>query len=116
MILNDNRTGKSVDTDKIPDIEAMIIEKAEEFRLMCIKTGCQCLVLVDPQGKMDGQSLCFWSTLTKAGETEDLNEKRRRFINLINMIQAFVLKFSMARFRVFATPSYEELFPPKKEF
>ena len=43
-------SGEEVDTDKLPDMEAMVIEKVEEFRLFCLDNKIPFLLFVDPKG------------------------------------------------------------------
>jgi hypothetical protein len=54
--------GLEVDTDKLPDMEAMAIEKVEEFRLFCLDNKIPFLLFVDPKGTAKvGDFLSFWN-------------------------------------------------------
>jgi hypothetical protein len=54
--------GLEVDTDKLPDMEAMAIEKVEEFRLFCLDNKIPFLLFVDPKGAAKiGDFLSFWN-------------------------------------------------------
>ena len=55
-------SGEEVDTDKLPDMEAMVIEKVEEFRLFCLDNKIPFLLFVDPKGTAKvGDFLSFWN-------------------------------------------------------
>jgi len=55
-------SGEEVDTDKLPDMEAMAIEKVEEFRLFCLENKIPFLLFVDPKGTAKvGDFLSFWN-------------------------------------------------------
>lgn len=36
-----------IDTDKLPDIDALVLEKKEELRELCYNAGYRCLLLVE---------------------------------------------------------------------
>jgi hypothetical protein len=36
-----------IDTDKLPDIDALVLEKKEELRKLCYNAGYRCLLLVE---------------------------------------------------------------------
>lgn len=42
--------GTTVDTDTLPDMEAMVLEKVEEFRKFCCEHQIPFFMLIDPKG------------------------------------------------------------------
>ncbi len=36
-----------IDTDKLPDIDALVLEKKEELRELCYNAGYRCVLLVE---------------------------------------------------------------------
>ena len=53
-------TGETVDTDALPDTEAMVIEKVEEFRQFCFENSIPFLMFIDRKGLEDGYT-SFWN-------------------------------------------------------
>ena len=67
-------TGNETDTDKLPDVEAMILEKAEELRKICFDNNRQCVILTDSKGMRNGGFTSFWN-LKEAEAIVDGNGK-----------------------------------------
>lgn len=63
-------TGETVDTDALPDTEAMVLEKVEEFRLFCLKNKVPFLMFVDPKGVNDSDYIAFWSFANRVNNYE----------------------------------------------
>jgi hypothetical protein len=55
------------DTDTLPDVEAMILEKSEELRQMCANAKRQVLIVVDAKGAEKGGGTFFWSLIMSKG-------------------------------------------------
>lgn len=89
----------ATDTDKLPDVEAMILEKAEELRKLCFDTSRQVVIIVDAKGIEDGGGIHFWSFKLRSQKVQDtdtnsqpLMDKEdiaRSYQNLFRMINNF---------------------------
>jgi hypothetical protein len=118
MILEHSNLGgnfpkpEPTDTEKLPDVEALILEKSEELRLICSNARRQCLIMVDAKGEENGVGTSFWSFLMKKGDFQNPEDKNRFMTNFINMINAFLFRLSEGHFRILHTPPYV----PPKEF
>lgn len=65
-------SGEEVDTDKLPDMEAMVIEKVEEFRLFCLDNKIPFLLFIDPKGAAKiGDFLSFWNYSNRSIEYKE---------------------------------------------
>jgi hypothetical protein len=53
-------SGEELDTDKLPDVEAMAIEKVEEFRQFCLDNKIPFTLFVNPKGD-NNHYLAFWN-------------------------------------------------------
>jgi|APGre2960657404_1045060.scaffolds.fasta_scaffold16079_7 hypothetical protein len=62
--------GSSIDTNILPDTEAMVLEKVEEFRLFCLKNKVPFLMFVNSKGLGDSDFLAFWSFADRANNYE----------------------------------------------
>lgn len=60
-----HQTGE-IDTNKLSDITAMILEKSEELRKLCIDNKRQCAILVDASGTRNGKFTCHWNLVESA--------------------------------------------------
>ena len=84
-------SGEEIDTDKLPDIEAMAIEKVEEFRLFCLENKIPFLLFVDPKGTAKvGDFLSFWNYSNRSIEYKQEDP--------INMYPIFVCVDSYVRY------------------
>jgi hypothetical protein len=64
--------GEELDTDKLPDIEAMAIEKIEEFRIFCTENKIPFLLFVDIKGTARiGDFLSFWNYSNRSIEYKE---------------------------------------------
>ena len=72
-------TGETVDTDALPDTEAMVLEKVEEFRLFCLKNKVPFLMFVDPKGVI--------SVSAKFYPIKPFEEKPKTNIPLLNNLK-----------------------------
>jgi hypothetical protein len=83
------------DTDKLPDVEAMILEKSEELRQLCYNAKRQCVILVDAKGCENGNTTQFWNVRMK--DDLGVNDKdylSKVYSNLFTMINIFVMAVS----------------------
>lgn len=55
--------GMEVDTDKLKDIDALLLEKAEELRQIASKANRVCYIAIDGNG--DGGLTNFWNLKSK---------------------------------------------------
>ena len=53
-------SGEELDTDKLPDVEAIAIEKVEEFRQFCLDNKVPFTLFVNPKGD-NNHYLAFWN-------------------------------------------------------
>lgn len=61
--------GEEIDTDKLPDMEAMAIEKVEEFRIFCTENKVPFLLFIDPKGSAKAADLVsFWNYSNRSKE------------------------------------------------
>jgi hypothetical protein len=89
------------DTDKLADVEAMILEKAEELRKLCFETSRQAIILVDAKGMENGGGYQFWNMKLKSPELKDVkdgeqiksntDEKNRAYDNILQMANQFTM-------------------------
>jgi len=62
--------GKQVDTDILPDTEAMVLEKVEEFRKFCLENKVPFLMFINPQGLEETNHTCFWNFANRVNHYE----------------------------------------------
>lgn len=93
---------ENTDTDKLPDIQALILEKAEELRLLCTNSSRQCVIIVDAVGYNDkGKATHFWNL--KTNDKDDFTDPiiyAKAFANLFTMINIFVSTMSNGSYGV----------------
>lgn len=92
---------KATDTDKLSDVEAMILEKAEGLRKLCFDTSRQAIILVDAKGKENGGGYQFWNMKLRSKELQDVKDgaqiksdtedKQRAFENILQMANQFTM-------------------------
>jgi hypothetical protein len=82
----------STDTNKLPDIEALILEKSEELRKLCNEAKRQCLIVVDAKGKEDKTAFSFWNIQMRDGDPLNNQEDHARaFNNLFGCIHQYTM-------------------------
>jgi len=86
--------GKKTDTDKLSDVQAMIMEKCEELRTLCCNENRQLVILVDAKGREDGIPLTFWNFKTKDYNVDDVEVTNKAYNTLIHMIHLFLMTIS----------------------
>ena len=89
-------TGETVDTDALPDTEAMVLEKVEEFRLFCLKNKVPFLMFVDPKGVNDSDYIAFWSFANRVNnyEGDGKEQKPVSLVPVLKTINAFVFNIT----------------------
>ena len=105
-------------TDKLCDIDAMILEKSEELRKLCFDSSRQLILSVDAKGKENGTGYCYWNIKTKSttmknvdGEMVLLTEDNTFAINnIFKMANQFVMSLSNGQFTVASTQYIQDLF------
>ena len=75
-------TGETLDTDALPDTEAMVLEKVEEFRLFCLKNKVPFIMFVDPKGTESTHFISFWNFANRINNYE-LQGSEARLINML---------------------------------
>jgi len=82
---------ETTDTNKLPDIDALILEKSEELKQLCSDSRRQCLVIVDAKGAEDGSSYSFWNLQMQNGDPRN-NEDDLKYAadNLLICVDKFV--------------------------
>jgi hypothetical protein len=92
--------GKVTDTSDMDDITAMILEKAEEFRIMCNENGRPFVLIVEANPKKVHHNM-FWG-LNRAGLHPGKNEKDSQtcFNNMMEMVNGFVRHISNGVFTI----------------
>jgi len=88
------------DTDKLSDIEAMIMEKSEELRKLCFDSHRQCFILVDPKGLQNGLAASFWNFRIKDVNLEDDEQRNKDFNNMLSCINQSVLFLSGGKYNI----------------
>lgn len=53
--------GTSFETDKMSDIQALILEKGKELHDLCSKSNRQCFIMLDADNRCDGHSYTFFN-------------------------------------------------------
>lgn len=92
-------TGTEIDTDKLPDIDAQILEKTEELRQLCSSANRLLLLQVDVKGT--NKMTSFWNLKTDADPN---NEKTNNsFMTLVYSMHMFFLEFTGNRLGVYPT-------------
>ena len=76
MIIKDTITGEEIDTAKLSDADALLMEKVEELTILCQRYGYRSALMIEQKS-----SNTFWSRFTWRG-TNDLIKMREAFIKL----------------------------------
>jgi hypothetical protein len=107
------------DTDKLPDVEAMIMEKSEELRDLCFKSCRQMLLVVDAKGTGEGGGCQFWNMKMATPEMKDIpdgtkmvndtEEKNRAYTNILSMADQFVGSLTQGKVRVLSMENYNNM-------
>lgn len=92
-------SGEILDTDSLPDTEAMVLEKVEQFRQFCLDNKVPFLMFVDAKGSEITSYLAFWNFANRANnynqESVDTGEKHKVDLgSLLKVVDNFVYGIS----------------------
>ena len=98
--------GSSTDTDTLPDTEAMVLEKVEEFRKFCLDNKVPFLMFVNPKGLEDSDYLAFWSFADRVNNYSGDGKKTVgiNIVPILKTINSFVFNFSQGELYLAQTP------------
>lgn len=96
-------TGETLDTDTLPDTEAMVLEKVEEFRRFCSDNKVPFLMFIDPKGT-EIKSIAFWNFLSRVNDYQGKEQKLVNFLPMWKSIDNFVYHTSKGELRVVQIP------------
>ena len=96
-------SGETLDTDTLPDTEAMVIEKVEEFRQFCSDNKVPFLMFIDPKGT-EIESIAFWNFLSRVNDCQGKEQKLVNFLPMWKSIDNFVYHTSKGDLRVVQVP------------
>jgi len=99
-------TGETLDTDALPDTEAMVLEKVEEFRLFCLKNKVPFLMFIDSKGVNDSDYIAFWSFANRVNnyEGDGKEQKPVSLVPVLKTINSFVYSLSQGELYLAQTP------------
>ena len=106
--------GEVTDTDKLPDIQALILEKAEELRVLCCNERIQLLLLVDikhPEIIEDKKFACvssFWNIKTKEWDSNPEKEFPMAIDKFFIIVNKFIHTFSKGTLHITRTDDTKE--------
>jgi hypothetical protein len=102
----DGNIPKETNTNVLPDIDAMILEKCEELRKLCFDVNRQCVILVDAKGAKDGTTTSFWNMkMSSEDDFKDTHVLNKCYSNLCSMLQQFIHNISFGSLRISNNPS-----------
>lgn len=102
-------TGETVDTDDLPDTEAMVLEKVEEFRQFCLDNKVPFIMFIDPKGMESAPYVSFWNFSNRVNNYEG-DGSGKATVNIypfINVISQFIYRLTNGVFFVATTKSIE---------
>lgn len=70
----EQRNGIVIDTDKIADVDAMILEKSEDLYQLCSKYKRQMFLVVNGKAISNGKVDCFFTHLTRDADLLTVEE------------------------------------------
>ena len=68
--------GSSTDTSTLPDTEAMVLEKVEEFRQFCFENSIPFLMFINQKGLADKYT-SFWNHKSRNTDTAKYSEDQK---------------------------------------
>jgi hypothetical protein len=87
------------DTDKLPDVEAMILEKCEELRELCRNSRRDAIFLTDTKGWRNGNCHVFYNISVK--DENNLHEEvDKGIINILNIMNTFVKTITSGKYAI----------------
>lgn len=97
-----NADGRIIDTDTLPDVNAMIAEKCEELRILCCNEKRQLVIVVDSRGNEDGHLSTFWNIKGRKYNDNDQNTITRSYNQIISMLNGFISTISNGNLGIFS--------------
>ena len=79
--------GLEVDTDKLPDMEAMVLEKVEQFRQFCLDNKVPFIIFIDPKGMESSPFISFWNFANRINNYE-VGENEQKKVNMLPIWKA----------------------------
>ena len=98
--------GSSTDTDTLPDTEAMVLEKVEEFRLFCLENKVPFLMFIDPKGTEQNNFISFWNFADRVNNYEG-DGKQTVGVNIVPIlktINAFIFNVTQGQLYLAEAP------------
>lgn len=86
--------GTQVDTDILPDTEAIVLEKVEEFRKFCLENKVPFLMFINSQGLEETDYISFWSFANRVNNYEG-DGKTTVAVNIypiLNVMNSFITR------------------------
>lgn len=81
-------------TDKLDDISAIILEKAEELRKICDENCRPAIIIVDASYER-GKHSFFWSSRVAGAKPENNKEDAHKcYSKIMSLVNTFVKRFS----------------------
>lgn len=100
MKITSNLTGETLDTDKMSDIKALILEKGKEVFDLCSKNKKMCLFIVDLDDKVDGTGYNFYGYNNLKYNVKIEREKNESFGWFLQMVNSAILQISDNNFSI----------------
>ena len=95
--------GTEVDTDKLPDIDAQILEKTEELRRLCESANRIFLLQIDTKGKQ--QLTSFWNLKSDSNTNDEMASKS--FAKLAKAAHSYFMMCSSGTIGLFPTDAVD---------
>jgi hypothetical protein len=80
-------TGETLDTDTLPDTEAMVLEKVEQFRQFCLDNKVPFIMFIDPKGTESTPFISFWNFANRINNYE-VGENEQKKVNMLPIWKA----------------------------
>lgn len=101
IIKHTNGLDPETNTDKLCDTDALILEKSEELRELCSKSNRQCIIVVDANGRENGDGYHFWNLAMKhMGDSMSPPEAQKAIKNILDMANNFTTLITEGKFVV----------------
>lgn len=105
------------DTDKLPDVEAMIMEQAEALRQLCFNACRQMILVVDAKGEGTGNGCQFWNLKMPEMEgvvdgekiSNNTEDRNKAYQNIFTMAHQFVMNLSQGKIGVVNLENYNAM-------
>lgn len=106
-------TDAVTDTDKLSDVDSMILEKSEELRKLCYDTARPCVILVSTSEVKEGKLYQFFNFRRDASSIEaqtstETESGLKDFNRVLYMVNKFVTSITQDNCAVMNVPSITE--------